>query len=262
MRKTILFTAFVPLLALSCSSPSQAAPEASSPPSGAFSWRKALVAQTPLTVTNVNGGIRTEAASGDTLEIIATKSGRTQDLPRVRVIVEDRADGIVACALWPGQSSCGDTMKDGNDVDVRVELVLRVPAKVSKLGAKTLNGSIRVPSFGGDTHLRTLQGNIDVTAGGAIDAETLNGTVHARAARKGSPVHVSTKNGNIELSLPNDADADVRASTLRGKVEGDVGDATSSAFPIGSAARFRLGAGGVAVDAQTLNGNILVRRVL
>jgi len=104
-----------------------------------------------------------------------------------------------------------------------------------------------------------LNGSIDVTARGAITAETLNGRVVARAAA-GKAVQLATKNGKVEVSLPPSTNADVQASTTNGRVTSEFGDVPAPAMHRIHDVRLRLGAGGASISLRTLNGDVLVRR--
>ena len=135
MPKTTLCSAAVALVMLACS-PSHA--DAAAAPD--FQWRKAIAAPTRLEVHDMNGSIRAEPSNDDALEIVAIKTGRREDVARVDVVVREDGGTLRACALWPGQTSCDGKMAGGRDhVDVRVDFVLRVPAKVSSLTVRTMN---------------------------------------------------------------------------------------------------------------------------
>lgn len=266
MLKPLLPSALA-LSMLACSSSSLAdGPSSPAAPNAAdYRYQKALTATTKVEVRDLNGSIHVEPASGDTLEIVAIKSGRREDFARVQVVVREEAGTIVVCAVWPGQdpSTChaGASLSGSSEdnVKVRVELRVRVPSKVIALAAHTLNGDIDAQSPAGDVDLHTLNGSIDVTARGAITAETLNGRVAARA-EAGKAVRLATKNGKVEVSLPPSTDADVQASTTNGRVSSDFGDVPAPAIRRLHDVKLRLGAGGTPISLRTLNGDVLVRR--
>ncbi len=269
MPKTVLPTLMlVTLTGLACTTESYADPALSGAPpkAGDFRFQKTLTADTRLEIHDQNGPIGVEAATGDSLEVVAIKTGRAADLDRVKVIAREEGGAIVICALWPGQDastcrpgSAPSGHDDDSDTKVRVEFRVRVPAKVTGLVAKTMNGEISAQSPAGEVRLETMNGSIAVTARGAISAETYNGSVVANAAA-GSPVHLETKNGRIEVLLPAAVGADVDASTLHGRITSELGVVPEPRIPAIHEARFRIGAGGVPVSLHTLNGNIAVRR--
>lgn len=253
--------------ALACSTVSLA--DGSPAPSGSsdsdFRFQKALTAPTKVEVRDQNGAIHVEPATGDTLEIVAVKSGRREDFARVTVVTREEAGTIVVCAIWPGQdpSTCRSgafpSGRNENDVRVRVDFRVRVPAKVSTVAAHTMNGEIEANSPAGGVELHTMNGKIDVTAKGPITAETMNGGVTARA-EPGNPVNLTTKNGKVEVQLAPSANADVQASTTNGRVTSELCDVPSPSIPRLHEVKLRLGAGGTPISLRTLNGDVRVRR--
>ena len=67
-----------------------------------FRWSGRLAEGKTLEVLGVNGEVRASAASGATAEVTATKSGRG-DPERVQIKVEETADGVTICAIYPNQ---------------------------------------------------------------------------------------------------------------------------------------------------------------
>ena len=267
MLKPLFPSALLALSALACSSSSLAEGPAGPAATNAadFRYQKALTATTRVEMRDLNGAIHVEPASGDTFEVVAIKSGRREDFARVQVVVREEAGTIVVCAVWPGQdpATChaGVALSGSSEdnVKVRVELRVRIPSKVIALAAHTLNGAIDAQSPAGDVDLHTLNGSIDVTARGAITAETLNGHVTARADA-GKAVRLATNNGKVEVSLPAASDADVQASTTNGRVSSDFGDVPAPSIRRLHDVKLRLGAGGTAISLRTMNGDVLVRR--
>ena len=239
MPKTTLCSAAVAVALLACS-PSHA--DASGAPD--FQWRKAIASPTRLEVHDMNGSIRAEPSNGDALEIVAIKSGKREDFARVDVVVREEGGAVRACALWPGQTSCEGETKSGRDhVDVRVDFVLRVPAKVSSLTVRTMNGSI------------------DATASGPLEAHTMNGSVVGRVAGPTTRVRLGTMNGRVEVVLPANAGADVEAKTMRGRISSAFGAVPPPPFPgVPNETRFRVGTGGGSVALETMNGDVVVSR--
>jgi hypothetical protein len=229
---------------------------------GDFHYQKGLAAGAKVDVRNINGGIVAEAASGDVLEVVATKSG--PDASRVQVITREEAGNVTVCALWPGEdpASCreGATPKGTHDVDAKVEIRLKVPAAAALLRARTMNGEVRAKGVQGEVNLRTMNGGIDVDASGPITAHTMNGRVEARAA-SGSAVRLETMNGPLTIWLPATAGADVDAATTAGRIHSDFGVVPAPSIPAIHAATFKVGAGGTKVLLHTTHGDVSVRKL-
>jgi hypothetical protein len=267
MLKTLLFVtiATAPLSALACTTTAFAdasAPGASG--AGDFRFEKTLDSGAKLEVKDRNGAIRIEPAAGDLLEIVAVKTGKPEDVARVQVVTREEGGVIVVCALWPGQdtSTCrpgASTFAGGEDVRVRVDFQVRVPAKILGIDARTMNGAIMARSAAGELSLSTMNGAIDVTGVGPITAETMNGPVVASAAA-GHPIKLTTKNGRVEVSLSAAANADVEASTTNGRITSEFGEVPAAPIPRPHDVKLRLGSGGAPISLRTLNGNVAVRR--
>lgn len=233
---------------------------------GDFRWQKSLDASRRVEIHDKNGGLRLEPSSGDVIEILATKTGRASDFSLVNVVVKEVNDAIVVCVTWPGDGECGPggpstNVRSRDSVDVKVDLVARLPAKVTALTARTMNGSIRAEGLSCPSILHTMNGPVEVTAAAPVDAVTMNGHVAARVSGKGHRVRLQTSNGRVELTLPADADADIEASTMRGHLRSAFGPVPAPPFPgISSSARLRVGAGGTPVTLKTMKGDVLIHR--
>ena len=145
------------------------------------------------------------------------------------------------------------------------------------LSVETSNGSIDVPSHEGDARLKSSNGRIEaVVRNGNIEARTSNGKVWLRATGKASdkPMRAESNNGAIEVeldgerellartsnssirvTLPRDANADIRASTSHSSVSTDFSGLTKEENRLSG----KIGKGGPLVDLQTSNGSISLR---
>jgi len=253
---SLSFALLAGLFGLACTTTSYAEPAAAA---ADFRFSKTLAADTRLELYDQNGPITIEGAPGDALEVTAVKTGRAADFDRVRVIAREDGGTIMVCALWPGQTECPGSSGDGRDVQVRVEIRVRVPSRVNVLVAKTMNGPIVAQSPRGDVELHTMNGPISVTAHGAITAETMNGAVSARSLGAAS-IKLSTHNGRVQLFLPDSAGADVEASTMNGHVSSELGVVPPPAIPRMHDVKMRLGAGGPRVSLRTMNVDVAISR--
>lgn len=246
MLRSSLLVALAVSTSLACSSSIADGAPASTGGTPDFQWKATLDRPTRFELHDLNGAVRAEATNDDVLSVVATKTGRRADFDKVTIVTKNEGGTVVVCALWPGQSSCpgsSSTGRNNHDVEVRVDFVVRLPAKVTRVALQTLNGAISATNVNAKdgTHLSTLNGRIDVVGRGPLEARTLN--------------------GRVELTLPNDADAEVEASTMHGKISNAFGDANrSSELGVPIRSRFKIGAGSVHVGLSTMNGDVVVRR--
>ncbi len=179
-----------------------AAPLAAAEP---FRWQGKVAPGGAIEIKGVNGGIEARTASGNEVEVVATKCGKRSDPAAVRIEVVEHAGGATVCAVYPSRGFLPNQCRPGsggrmsvNDNDVQVDFEVKVPAGVRFFG-RTVNGGIDTDSLPGDAEAYTVNGGIEIVAAG-----------HARA---------ETVNGGIVVELPADAGAEVKAQTVNGSIE-------------------------------------------
>lgn len=250
------------LLALALSA-SAAAPAAAQD----FRWHAAIPAGKSLEIRGINGDVHATRASGAEAEVTATKKGRRSDPDDVDVKVIQDDEGVLICAVYPSRRSSrpndcrrhgGSNDTDDNDVEVTFEV--RVPAGVD-YQAETVNGDVTARDLGGDAELTTVNGDVDVEAGGVAKGTTVNGSIRARLGRADwkDRVDFTTVNGSIAVTLPSSTSADLQATTVNGSIDSD--------FPITirgrmqpQSVRGRIGEGGRDLKLTTVNGGITIRK--
>jgi hypothetical protein len=184
------------------------------------------------------------------------------------------ADGPWRCGEKNGES--GSCKGSSNlPYEVRYDLELHVPKDLD-LDVSTVNG--------GDLEIRGVEprtfdianvngGVAAVGLTGAGEIATVNGdlTAHFRANPTG-PCRFASVNGELDLGLRPGAGAEVATETVNGEIYSDFPVAPGAAKPVqvetGSGGRkvykssnptFRIGSGGVALELETVNGDIVVR---
>src|SRR4029079_13765622 len=127
-----------------------------------FNWSGRVQPGRWVRIRNLNGSISVGQASGDNVEVTATKRWRRGDPNFVRIETKKfgvNDENVLICALWGENSSCdehnyttrGDRRDrrdrgrddDNNNNDVSVEFRVLVPKGV-KVGVNTINGALTV----------------------------------------------------------------------------------------------------------------------
>ena len=234
-----------------------------------FSWHGTLAVGKTIEIRGVNGRVDAMAATGNTIEVTAVKRARRSDPEGVTVQVVESNDGVTICAVYPTprrsrhDNHCGagdDYEMNTNDNDVEVRFTVKVPRGV-RLDAATVNGDIHVTEIAGDAELHTVNGGIDVVAGGIVRAETVNGDIHARMGQGAwtGTLEFKTVNGSVSLTAPASLSTEIDAETVNGAVDSD--------FPITVQGRMErrhlrgtIGAGGRSLEIETVNGGIELRK--
>ncbi|HTS88130.1 MAG TPA: DUF4097 family beta strand repeat-containing protein [Gemmatimonadales bacterium] len=229
-----------------------------------FRWHGALAAGKTLEVRGINGPIHATRATGSEAVVTATKTARKSDTAsvQIRVVTGDR--GVTICAVYPSRHS-GDTNEcrsggagdnDTKDNDVSVAFEVQVPAGVEFDGS-TVNGGVVGRDLPGNASLSTVNGDVDVEAGGVARGSTVNGSIKAKLGRADweQPLKLSTVNGGIAVTLPATASCELQAETVNGSIESD--------FPVTMTGRInprslrgQIGSGGRELKLSTVNGSI------
>lgn len=234
-----------------------------------FHWTGHLAAGKRLEIKGVNGAIRATATTGDEIDVSARKIGHRSDPDEVEIKVVPSEDGVTICALYPTprrarhENSCepGDEWSSSTENnDVEVDFTVKLPAGIEFFG-RTVNGDLEADNLGADADVSTVNGSVDVSAAGHVEASTVNGSIRAAMGRADweSTAKFSTVNGGITLTLPPSLSADVRAETVNGDLETD--------FPLTVTGRFgprhlhgTIGNGGRSLELSTVNGSIHLRK--
>lgn len=236
-----------------------------------FSWSGSLPAGRTIEVQAINGSISATPASGNTIEVTAQKrAGRGGDPANVEVRVDEDGSGVVICAVYldrtVGEGCSGNSRRRDRDADndnsdnVSVHFLVRVPASI-KFEGRIVNGDVSATGLVEDAEVSTVNGNVEVSTRGVAEASSVNGNVEASLGRSDwtGPLEFSSVNGEVTVTLPADASAEVRASTVNGGIETD--------FPLTITGRFgprnmrgTIGDGGPVIEMSSVNGTVSLRK--
>jgi hypothetical protein len=235
-----------------------------------FQWTGRVAQGKSIEIKGVNGSITAEPASGDQLEVSATKSGRRSDPSQVSIKVVEHAGGVTICAVYPSDdpndpNTCepgqGNGRMNVRNNDVKVAFKVRVPSRVGLI-SRTVNGEISALDLAGNVESHTVNGSINISTSGYAQAKTVNGDITARLkdANWSGSLDFKTVNGGITVDLPSETNSTVEASTVSGDISSDF-----QLTILGTMSRKHLsgtiGGGGRELNLKTVNGSIHLRRI-
>lgn len=237
-----------------------------------WEWSGTLAEGRTVFLHNVNGEVRFETGSGNTVEVRAVKRWRRGDPDEVRIEARQSGSGdgnILICAFWNERATCDEDGYQGSnnnrrwtnrDNDVAVEFTVRVPA-YARIDANTVNGAIRIEEVAGTVRARTVNGGIEArSTTGRVYANTVNGSITVSGHLDANGVEYTTVNGSISIELPADASASVDLSTVNGRIATEFPmtfDGTINPRRI----RAEIGGGGGTLRAKTVNGSISLKKM-
>jgi hypothetical protein len=224
-----------------------------------FEWQGRLAAGQHVEIKGVSGTITAAPSTSGLVEVTADRRGARNDPNEVRIAVVEHPAGVTVCAVYPRE---GNECLPGEEGrlsarrnDVNVAFTVGVPSGVD-LVARHVNGAIKASDLAGDVEARTVNGSIDVAAGGHARVETVNGSITAAIGRADwdGEASIETVNGSVTLTLPATVDTDVSVSTANGSIRTDLPITDTDE----QRRRFdgRLGDGGRSLRIRTVNGSV------
>jgi DUF4097 and DUF4098 domain-containing protein YvlB len=224
-------------------------------------WRKTYELQPGgrVEISNVNGRIEVEPASGNMVEVIAQKTakGATEEAAKAaleRVEIKDEASAASVKVETKLPKPTGFFRMGG----VEVRYIVRVPAS-AQTQFTTVNGEIELAGLSGRVNAETTNGGIKARdVAGPIVASTTNGGVDVDVTTVAPDgIRLECTNGGIRLRVPADAKASIAASITNGGIE-----TSGLQFETieSSRRRFegRLNGGGPAIRIDGTNGGIRI----
>jgi hypothetical protein len=239
-----------------------------------------------LTLDNVFGGIDVQAADVAAVELTAHKTIRAKTPEKMAkakadVDIKITQDGNSIDLFVDGPFRCqieGCKGINGRDFgyEVAYDFVLKVPRRTA-LTLKTINGGdIAVRGVEGDFDVSNVNGKVTLDkVAGSGDAHTVNGPVQAAFVRTpASACSFKTLNGAVTLTFPSGLGADFAMKTMNGEAYSDFAMSTLPAQPVKRETadgrtvfsqrgftRVRVGRGGPEFKCETLNGDILIKKI-
>jgi len=241
-----------------------------------------------LQLDNVFGRIDVQGYDGSQVELVAQKTikAKTQDKiqkakEEVKLDIKENGGTIDIYVDGPFRCQCengkGLKWRDWG-YEVHYDFVLKVPRQTA-LTLKTVNhGDIAVKGVDGAFDIHNVNGKIEMEGvAGSGEARTVNGRVKAGFSRNpDAGCSFRTVNGDVELSFREGLSADVKMKTFNGEAFSDFevkalpasaevkqNQETNKTRFVYKRDRFtqvRIGKGGPAIECETLNGDILIKK--
>ena len=218
-------------------------------------------------VRNTNGNIYVESWEKNEVEIFAeivVKAGSRKDaeefMEKVVIQVDHDHNRLFVKPDYPKRRGGGlfDWLF-GRRPQISVTFRIRVPSETDT-EIRTTNGRVEMSDIKGRSELHSTNGGIYAdNLQGTVDAHTVNGSIKVMLSKVSDHDRMSfkTTNGGIKLTLPDDIQADIEASTVNGGISTD--------FPLEVQGRFNrkkirgtINGGGVSIDLRTVNGGITI----
>ena len=220
-----------------------------------------LSTQGRIEVDNLNGAVHISTWDRNEVQVDAVKSARSKErLDEARIEIRSDADRLSIRTEYPGHDH---TFWNDNrhDNPASVEYTLTVPRQARLDEIKLVNGALDLHDVAGEVRASCVNGRIEAqNLQGPAELDTVNGQLEARVEQMpASTLKFSSVNGSLHVTLPSDAKADIKASTISGGISNDFGLPVSRHQFVGQSLHGELGGGGTQVRLSTVNGGIEIR---
>jgi DUF4097 and DUF4098 domain-containing protein YvlB len=217
-----------------------------------------------VSLSNVNGGVRVTSWDRNEVKVDAVKRARRAErLREAEIRIEARADSIRIETDYP-EYRHGDRRRwDRDDQPATVEYTLTVPRSAVIEDFNLINGGLELENLTGPVKANSINGRVSARAlSGPVNLSVINGALEVGFDRlaEGQSVTLSSVNGPVTLTLPSDASAHLRASTVHGSIKNDFNLPVRVGQYVGRDLEGRLGAGLARVRLSNVNGQINLRR--
>ncbi|MEM6793791.1 MAG: DUF4097 family beta strand repeat-containing protein [Acidobacteriota bacterium] len=211
-----------------------------------------------ISLQNLNGNVSIEGWDRDEVSLEAQIEASSRDsVDALKIEVDADPDRLRIETDSPNRR--GGWGRDW----ARVNFTLKVPRGAELSEISLVNGSLDLRELSGDIEASLVNGNLDARElSGSLELSSVNGSIDLELERLGSGqrLDVESVNGSIDLILPGDADAEIEASTVHGRISNDFGLRVDKGEYVGSDLSGRLGNGSARVSLENVNGSIDIKR--
>jgi DUF4097 and DUF4098 domain-containing protein YvlB len=224
-----------------------------------------LAANGRISLENINGFVRINGWDRNEVRVDAVKRAYTRErLQEAQIIVDAGADSVHIRTKYPDEDMnfYGDVNRRHNN-PASVDYTLNIPRNSRVESVELVNGPIEIEGVTSDVVASSVNGPVRARGLiGEIRLSTVNGPVEASFERLGDSKSISLNsvNGPLTLTIPSDANAQLKANTLSGRISNDYGLPVNDGQYVGHELSGLLGKGGTRIKLNNVNGSISIRR--
>ncbi len=222
-----------------------------------------LTATGGVKISNINGDVHISVWDRNEVKVDAVKRAYSPErLTEATIEVTNTADSVVIKTRYPERNVNFDQRTKENN-SASIEYTLTVPRGARISGVELVNGSLDIEGVQGDVRASLVNGRVKANdLSGEVKLSTVNGSIEVNAAGLAASkgVSLNSVNGSIVLSVPSGTSAQVRASTVHGKISNDFGLIVDEGQYVGRNLSGQIGSGGPRIRLNNVNGSITLKR--
>ena len=224
-----------------------------------------LTADGLVSLKNINGAVRIAAWERNEVKVDAIKRASTPERLAEAEIKINAAPDAIRIETKYAESNFNWTDKDGRRYynPASIEYSLTVPRGARLRDIELINGSLDVDGVTGEVRASCINGRLTARRlGGEAKLSTINGRLDVTFERLGESQNITlgSVNASVVLTLPSDADAQIRAHTIHGGITNNFGLLVRRGEYVGHDLAGTLGSGAAKVKLSNVNGSITIQR--
>jgi DUF4097 and DUF4098 domain-containing protein YvlB len=224
-----------------------------------------LSADGRLSLSNINGGVHISAWDRNEVKVDAVKRAYAPErLQEARIEVDAGASYVRIETKYPeGNLTWRRGDDDRRDNPASVEYTLTIPRGASLDEVSLINGGLDIEGLSGSVRASSVNGRVTARGlTGTVNLSVVNGGLDATLDRlnEAGTVSLSAVNGSLVVTIPSDANATLRASTVHGAISNDFKLPVREGEYVGRNLEGRLGQGAARVHLSNVNGSVSIRR--
>ncbi len=217
-----------------------------------------------VSLSNINGSVRVSAWDRNEVKVDAVKMAHRRDrLAEAKVVVSADPNSVHVETDYPTRTQNFNDGEGEYDNPATVEYTLTVPRGARIDSVELINGDLNIDGLAGDVKASSINGRVSARElSGDVRLSTVNGGLEAVFGQLSQmkSISISSVNGPISLTIPSDANAELKADTVHGPISNDFGLQVRRGEYVGRDLAGQLGAGGTRIKLGNVNGEISIKR--
>jgi DUF4097 and DUF4098 domain-containing protein YvlB len=223
-----------------------------------------LAADGRISLENISGAVKITAWDRNEVKLDAVKRAYTRErLDEVKIGIVSDANSLDISTEYPERNyRYNDNNKDRRESHARVDYTLTVPRGARLDGVELVSGSLDIEGLTGDVKASLVSGSVTARGlSGEAKLSTVSGRLDATFNRldAAKPISLGSVSGQLIVTIPSDANAQLRASTVSGQITNDFGLPVRRGDYVGRDLAGTLGSGGPRIKLSNVSGQISIK---
>lgn len=224
-----------------------------------------LAPQGRVQLENISGNVRVTGWDRNEVKVDAVKWAYTSErLNEAEIVVEASSESISIHTSYADRNmNFTDDSTGRLNNPATVEYTLFVPRGARIDSIELINGGLNIEGLTNDVRASSINGKLEARGlTGEAKLSTINGNLEAVFSQLDATrsISLASVNGNLMITIPSDANANLRATSVHGAITNDFGLPVRKGEYVGYDLAGQLGQGTTRIKLANVNGTTNIRR--